>query len=72
MNIILYDEKNNFLKFYLTSFKNIIFKLELCYFLGINKIIFYKMYLRDDFIISLKQKSETSYSSLNWFFKMII
>ena len=58
MNIILYDEKNNFLKFYLTSFKNIIFKLELCYFLVINKIIFYKMYLRDDFIISLKKNQK--------------
>ena len=64
-------KKRGFLEFYLTLSKNTIFKLELYSYLGVDKIIFDKINLNDNFINSLKQQSIETYPLLNDFFLMI-
>ena len=57
MNITTFNDKN-YLEFYLSSFKNIIFKLELYdEYLGPKKLIFDKLHFKDNFINSLKKES---------------
>ena len=69
-NITTFNNKN-YLEFYLSSSKNIIFKLELYDYLGPKKLIFDKINLEDNFINSLKQQLEHYYSYLSDIFKMI-
>ena len=73
-NIISYNNKddNKFIEFYLSSFKNTIFKLELYSSLGAQKLIFDSINLKDNFINSLEQKSGEYFYYLRDFFKMII
>ena len=66
----------DYLEFYLSSSKNIIFKLELYdNYLGPKKLIFDKLHFKDNFINSLKKEAieykKYSYY-LNYFFEMII
>ena len=70
-NIISYNQNDEFIEFYLSSFKNTIFKLELYDYLGAKKLIFDKIYLKDNFINSLKEQSGSHYNFLSIFFKMI-
>ena len=71
LNITTFNNKN-YLEFYLSSSKNIIFKLELYdEYLGAKKLIFDKIYLKDNFINSLKEQSGKYYDYLSDFFKMI-
>ncbi len=70
--IISFNEDERILEFCLSSFKNKIFKLELYSYLGVSKIIFDKIYLKENVIDSLKQQSGKTYNYLNKFFKMII
>ena len=57
MNITTFNNKN-YLEFYLSSSKNIIFKLELYeQYLGPKKLIFDKLHFKDNFINSLKKES---------------
>ncbi len=69
--IISFNEDERILEFCLSSFKNKIFKLELYSYLGVDKIIFDKINLNDNFINSLKQQSIETYPLLNDFFLMI-
>jgi hypothetical protein len=66
----------DYLEFYLSSSKNIIFKLELYDdYLGPKKLIFDKLYFKDNFIDSLKKYSKENswyYSYLGDFFKKLI
>ncbi len=73
MNITTFNNKN-YLEFYLSSSKNIIFKLELYDdYLGPKKLIFDKLNFKDDFIDSLKKEAkEKYYSGLYGFFNMLI
>ena len=71
-NIISYNQNNKFIEFYLSSFNNTIFKLELYGYLGAKQLIFDKIYLKDNFINSLKHQSGNRYDYLSDFFKMII
>ncbi len=75
LNITTFNDKN-YLEFYLSSSKNIIFKLELYdKYLGPKKLIFDKLNFKDDFIDSLKKDSKERYkyySYLGSFFKMLI
>ena len=65
----------DYLEFYLSSSKNIIFKLELYNYLGPKKLIFDKLNFKDDFIDSLK-KEAIEYNNYSYyldnFFEMII
>ena len=70
-NIISYKE-DKYIEFYLSSFKNTIFKLELyCCYLGASKLIFNKINLKDNFVNSLQQQSGKYYDYLSEFFEMI-
>ena len=75
LNITTFNDKN-YLEFYLSSSKNIIFKLELYdNYLGPKKLIFDKLNFKDNFIDSLKKeareyKNKSYY--LDNFFKMLI
>ena len=75
LNITTFNDKN-YLEFYLSSSKNIIFKLELYdNYLGPKKLIFDKSNFKDNFIDSLKKDSKERYiyySYLSNFFKMLI
>ena len=72
MNITTFNNKN-YLEFYLSSSKNIIFKLELYDdYLGPKKLIFDKLHFKDNFINSVKEKGEIGYYYLKNFFKMLI
>ena len=71
MNLISYNKNKKFIEFYLSSFKNTIFKLELYDYLGAKKLIFDKINLKDNFINPLKQQSGNRYNYLDSFFKMI-
>ena len=73
LNITTFNNKN-YLEFYLSSSKNIIFKLELYDdYLGPKKLIFDKLNFKDNFIDSVKQKAdEYTYPYLGNFFKMLI
>ena len=74
-NITTFNDKN-YLEFYLSSSKNIIFKLELYDdYLGPKKLIFDKLNFKDNFIDSLTKDSLEkyyNYSYLGYFFKMLI
>ena len=74
-NITTFNDKN-YLEFYLSSSKNIIFKLELYDdYLGPKKLIFDKLHFKDNFIDSFKKDSKEKYiyySYLVNFFKMLI
>ena len=72
MNITTFNDKN-YLEFYLSSSKNIIFKLELYdEYLGPKKLIFDKLNFKDNFIDSVKKEAEEGYGSLSYFFKDLI
>ena len=75
MNITTFNDKN-YLEFYLSSSKNIIFKLELYDdYLGPKKLIFDKLNFKDNFINSLKKEAieYNKYSfSLYCFFNNLI
>ncbi len=73
LNITTFNDKN-YLEFYLSSSKNIIFKLELYDdHLGAKKLIFDKLHFKDNFIDSVKQKAnERAYGYLDTFFKHLI
>ena len=70
--IISFNKDKRILEFYLSSFKNKIFTLELYNYLGVSKLIFDKIYLKENFIYSLKQQSGKYYEYLDDFFKMFI
>ena len=73
LNITTFNDKN-YLEFYLSSSKNIIFKLELYDdHLGAKKLIFDKLNFKDNFINSVKKKADGyKYPYLVDFFKMLI
>ena len=73
LNITTFNDKN-YLEFYLSSSKNIIFKLELYDdYLGPKKLIFDKLHFKDNFIDSVKKNAKTYYYDfLNDFFNMLI
>ena len=56
LNITTFNDIN-YLEFYLSSSKNIIFKLELYDYLGPKKLIFDKLNFKDNFIDSLKKEA---------------
>ena len=63
----------DYLEFYLSSSKNIIFKLELYDdYLGPKKLIFDKLNFKDNFIDSVKEKAKGGYAYLDYFFNMLI
>ena len=66
----------DYLEFYLSSSKNIIFKLELYdNYLGPKKLIFDKLHFKDNFINSVKKEAKQNnwgYAYLVNFFKMLI
>ena len=66
----------DYLEFYLSSSKNIIFKLELYDdYLGPKKLIFDKLNFKDNFINSLKKEAKENncgYTYLSNFFDMLI
>ena len=62
----------DYLEFYLSSSKNIIFKLELYDYLGPKKLIFDKLHFKDNFIDSVKKKAKIGYYNLKYFFKDLI
>jgi hypothetical protein len=74
LNITTFNDKN-YLEFYLSSSKNIIFKLELYDdYLGPKKLIFDKLNFKDNFIDSLKKDSKERYYYYPYlanFFKML-
>ncbi len=74
-NITTFNNKN-YLEFYLSSSKNIIFKLELYdQYLGPKKLIFDKLNFKDNFIDSLKKYSKENYWNYSYlvdFFKTLI
>ena len=75
LNITTFNDID-YLEFYLSSSKNIIFKLELYdEYLGPKKLIFDKLNFKDNFINSVKKEAKED----NWkhailpnFFKMLI
>ena len=72
MNITTFNDKN-YLEFYLSSSKNIIFKLELYDYLGPKKLIFDKINIKDKFIDSVKKEAkEDTFGSLKRFLEMLI
>ena len=72
MNITTFNNKN-YLEFYLSSSKNIIFKLELYDdYLGPKKLIFDKLNFKDNFIDSVKKEAKYGYGYLENFFKDLI
>ncbi len=75
LNITTFNDKN-YLEFYLSSSKNIIFKLELYDdYLGPKKLIFDKLNFKDNFINSLKKEAKEDkwkHAILLNFFKMLI
>ena len=63
----------DYLEFYLSSSKNIIFKLELYDdYLGPKKLIFDKLNFKDNFINSVKNVAKYGYGYLGYFFKDLI
>ncbi len=72
LNIITFNDKN-YLEFYLSSSKNIIFKLELYdNYLGPKKLIFDKLHFKDNFIDSVKKKAKDGFGTLKYFFEKLI
>ena len=75
MNITTFNDKN-YLEFYLSSSKNIIFKLELYdEYLGPKKLIFEKLNFKDNFIYSLKKEAidyKKNSFRLDYFFNNLI
>ena len=63
----------DYLEFYLSSSKNIIFKLELYDdYLGPKKLIFDKLHFKDNFIDSVKKVAKNGYGYLDYFFEDLI
>ena len=72
LSITTFNDKN-YLEFYLSSSKNIIFKLELYDdYLGPKKLIFDKLHFKDNFINSVKKEAKDGYNYLKYFFKDLI
>ena len=75
LNITTFNDKN-YLEFYLSSSKNIIFKLELYDdYLGPKKLIFDKLHFKNNFINSVKKEAKENnwgYGYLPNFFDMLI
>ena len=72
LSITTFNDKN-YLEFYLSSSKNIIFKLELYDdYMGPKKLIFDKLHFKDNFINSVKKEAKDGYNYLKYFFKDLI